>query len=110
VLEHIAASAVNTVMQPHSSYVAAVGACAIPPGHCGAAPVGVKPPSQNEQIVEPLFGVDLVERIGTNTRLSRTGAGDGRLQVPGSAATEWEPVVVVEVPSCIGGPPVSPSS
>jgi hypothetical protein len=71
----------------------------------------VKPPSQNEQIVEPLFGVDSVEWTGTNTRLCRVGTGFGKLQVPGSAATEWEPVAVELVESWTGGPVVlSPSS
>ena len=41
-----------------------------------------------EQIVEPLFGVVKVDRVGTYTRLSRVGVGDGKLQVPGKTATE----------------------
>ena len=67
----------------------------------------MKPPRALEQIVEPLFGVDSVERIGTNTRLSRVEA----VQVPGSTATELEPVAVVTSVS-VAGPPVvlSPSS
>ena len=66
-----------------------------------------------EQIVEPLFGTDLVERVGTNTRLGRVGVGE-EPQVPGNTATEWEPVAATAVVfglSWTGDPVVlSPSS
>jgi hypothetical protein len=44
--------------------------------------------SKLEQIVELLFGVEKVERVGTYTWLSRVGVVEGKLQVPGNTATE----------------------
>jgi hypothetical protein len=41
-----------------------------------------------EQIVELLFGVDKVERVGTCTRLGRMTVVGGELHVPGKTATE----------------------
>ena len=49
-----------------------------------------------------------VDRLGTYTRLSRVGWADGKLQVPGNTATEWEPVVASAVVSWTGGPPTGP--
>jgi hypothetical protein len=109
VLEQVA-GAVKTAMQPHSSYDVAVGACVVPPGHCGAGPVVGKAPREPEQIFESLFGVDKVERTARYTRLSRVGVEEDP-QVPGKTATEPLPVAWGAVVSWTGDPPVtSPSS